>query len=330
MKKLPVAPLFIIALALVSAISFLPPYVEAAQNTDYPTKRIEFVVGWGVGGGTDIFARQIALPLEEILSAGIGIINKPGSAGVIGNSYLQSKKADGYTIINANPGLVSNFLQGRDDYSYNDFIPVLRAQFEPGMWVVAYENKFKSIEEVIRYAKDNPGKLKLAGAGALGLDEIASRMFMGDAAIDLTYVPFDTTSEMHAALLGGHVDLMYEEPSIAFPLVESKKMRPVVIFNDKRLEVFGDVVCTGDLGFEAPPGTWRGVAVKKGTPIEIVKFLEEAFSKAMNSPSYKKYEKDSLLNLNPGYLNSKDFQKYWETEEAKYTKVLGKLGLLKK
>ncbi len=300
-----------------------------AAKIDYPTKTVELVVGWGVGGGTDIFARTLALTTQDVLGATITVVNKPGSAGVIGNEYVQRKAADGYTVINANPGLISNYLLGRDKYSYKDFVPVIRGQFEPGMWVVAADSKFKTAKELIDYAKANPGKLRLAGAGALGLDEIASRSVMMDAGIDLTYVPFDTTSEMHAALLGGHVDLMYEEPSIAVPLFNAKRMKPLLIFTDKKLATFPDTSCVTDLGFQVPPGTWRGIAVKKGTPDAIVKKLEEAFTKGMKAETYIKYEKAGLLDLTPGYMNGQEFGKLWVDEAEKYKKVLDKLGLLK-
>lgn len=302
----------------------------AGAAGSYPERTIQFIVGWGPGGGTDVFARMISMPARTLLGVPLVVINMPGGTGAVANKFVQDQPADGYTIVNANPGLISNYLMGKDPYSYRDFVPVIRCQAEVGMLHVPSKSKFNTVQDVISYAKANPGKLTITGNGALSLDEIAIRLFADDAGINIKYVPFESASEMHAAFLGGHVDVMYEEPGVATELIESGQMRPILVFADKRLSQFPDVPCSKELGHSVPPGMWRGIAVKKGTPPEVVQKLHDVFKKAMEASVYVNYAKSSGLDLFPGYMSSEEFGKLWEQEDQLYKKVLKKLGQLKR
>ncbi|MBW2309103.1 MAG: tripartite tricarboxylate transporter substrate binding protein [Deltaproteobacteria bacterium] len=294
----------------------------------FPARNIEYVVGWGAGGGSDIFGRIINMPTRRILKTTITVVNMPGAASAIAMEYIQKQPADGYTLLGLTSELVSNQLQGRTRYSYKDFTPIIRAHVDIGMIQGGPKSPFKNWKGFVDFAKGGERKIRLGGTGAASFDQIASVIILDSAGIadKITYIPYDSAGEMHASLLGGHIDAMYEEPGVTLNMIEAGKMIPLIVFTEKKLEKFPDVPSAGDLGYEIPPMMWRGIVVKKGTPQDIVDILEKAYTKAMKHPMYKAFEQQRLLTLFPGYMGSKAFAADLAREYKMYSKVLEKMG----
>ena len=154
------------------------------------------------------------------------------------------------------------------------------------------------------------------------------KVMSGVVTYQVDVVVIDDAGEMHAALLGGHIDTIFEEPGVVIGMVEEKLIIPVIILTAKRLSRFPDVPAAGEIGV-VPPMMWRGIAVKRGTPPEIVKYLEQVFTKSLKSKMYKSFEKNRLLYLYPGYLGSEDLMKVWEKEFELNEKALKIQGLIK-
>lgn len=301
----------------------------ATAADKYPSRNIEYVIGWGAGGGSDTFGRIINIPVRRLLKTNVAVVNMPGAASAVAMEYVQQQPADGYTIFGCTSELVSNQLQGRTKYTYKDFTPIIRAHVDVGTIQSVPNENFKNWNEFVAFAKKSDRKVRLGGTGAASFDQIASYIVLDSAGIadKVTYIPFESAGEMHAALMGGHIDAIYEEPGVTLDLIEAGKMIPLIVFTDKRLEKFPDVPAAGELGYEIPPMLWRGIMVKKGTSQEIVDLLEETYIKAMQNPIYKSFEQDRLLTLFPGFLGSKDFEKDLAREYKMYQKVVQKLGL---
>ena len=301
----------------------------ATASDNYPSRSIEYVVGWGAGGGSDTFARVINIPVRRSLKTNVAVVNMPGAASAVAMEYVQQQPADGYTIFGCTSELVSNQLQGRSKYTYKDFTPILRAHVDVGTIQAIPNENFKNWNEFLAFAKKSSRKVRLGGTGAASFDQIASYVILDSAGITdkVTYIPYESAGEMHASLMGGHIDAIYEEPGVTLDLIEAGKMILLIVFTDKRLEKFPDTPAAGELGYDVPPMLWRGIMVKKGTPQEIVDKLEQVYIKAMQTSTYKSFEKDRLLTLFPGFLDSKDFQIDLSREYKLYQKAVQKLGL---
>jgi tripartite-type tricarboxylate transporter receptor subunit TctC len=308
-------------------LHFSPAMTLAAE--EYPSRTIEYVVGWGAGGGSDTFARIINIPVRRKLGQKIAVVNMPGASSSIAMQYIQQQPADGYTLFGCTSELSINQLQGLTTYTFKDFTPIIRAHVDVGALQTAPGREYKTWKEIVDFAKGTERKIRLAGIGAASIDEIASVIVLDCEEITekFTYIPFESAGKMHAALLGGHIDVMYEEPGVTIDLIDAGKMIPLIFFTEKRLERFPNVPCAGELGYEIPPMLWRGITVKKGTPQAIVDRLEEVYTKAMEHPMYKAFEESRLLTLFPGYLGSKDFETYLAREYQMYKKVVEKLGM---
>jgi putative tricarboxylic transport membrane protein len=296
------------------------------KELDYPTRNIEVIVGWGAGGGTDLFTRVIVEPLKDILGVPVVVVNMPGASSAEAASYVQEQPADGYTLFAVTSDILTNNALGRSEYGAKDFTPLIRAHVDVGMIHASANSQFKTWEDLIEYGKENQGELIVGGIGAVSFDEIATIMVFQEAGVKIKFVPYEEAGQMHAALLGGHLDAMYEEPGPALSMIEAKEIVPLITTAEKRLDKFPDVPSVSDYGYKTPPWIWRGVVVKKGTPDEIVKKLEAAFKQAYESEAYKNFEKERLLDLFPGYLGTEGFAEVMENEYDIFDQAFKSLG----
>jgi putative tricarboxylic transport membrane protein len=299
-----------------------------AKPKDYPKRAIEVVVQYGAGGGSDIFVRSLMMPARGILKVPINVTNLTGGAGVKASTYVLSQPADGYTIYNFSPEQLINTIFGREDYK--KFAPLCNVQQDLSMFYVRAESQFKTIQDVIKYGKENPGKLQFTGTTAASPDEVIIMLFAKKAGIKVKYIPFDAAPETHAAVLGGHIDVLHEEPGVIMSLLEAKKLRPLIVFTEKRLEKFPDVPTGRELGYDITMGRWRGLCVKKGTPQEIINYLASVMKKASENPSYKVIAHSNLLDLREGWKGPEEYGKFWEEEYVNYKEIFDELGYLKK
>lgn len=293
------------------------------KAVDYPTKNIEVLVGHGAGGGTDLFARAVTKELEDILGVNINVVNQEGGAGVIAAQNAFNAPADGYTLV-GDAAFPITTAAGTNEHGLDDFVPIARFQADTyALWVDP--KKYDSIEEFIQAAKDNPGKITVGGTGSMGMDEITVFQLSQAAEVELSFVPMQGSGEMHAGVIGGHLDAMVDEFGPTKALYEDESIKPLVVFAEERLEQFPDLPTTVENGWDLTDGNERGFYVKKGTDPEIIKLLEDAMKKAYDTEAYQKFEEESYLHLREGWLNSEDFTKRTEELIEKYKVVMEEL-----
>ena len=325
MKRMKFLALISFGLILIPALFI----VNTAFSQDYPKRTIQYIVGWGAGGGSDVFGRVITIPVKNKLGVPVIVVNMPGASSATATNYVMDQPADGYTVFGITSDIMSNIFLDRTKYTQKDLTPIIRAHVDIGMIQIGPHSPFKTWEALLKHAKENPGKQTWGGTGAGSYDEVATAVLRNAAGINVKYVPFESASEMHAALLGGHIHAMYEEAGPVIAMIEAGKTQPVIVIAEKRLERFPNVPCAKELGYAIPPLQWRGVAVKKGTPQPIVEILEKAFTDAIKSPEYQDFEKKRFLNLYPGFLGSKDFAVDLDREYPVYEKIMKTMGQTK-
>jgi putative tricarboxylic transport membrane protein len=324
--------IMVIILTMVFAVSLgSSGYAKRAGN--YPKRPIDMVIPFGAGGASDIFARQYAQIAEKYIGKPFSCINKGGAGTIEGMTYAYSAPADGYTILEITPSLLIVEAQNKSSIKFrSQFEPVMRVQSDLQAFGVAANSKFKTIDDLLAYAKANPKKLKIGGLSPGGLDDYIANGFAKKAGIKWTYVPYKSGSEVKAAVLGGELDV-YQDKLISFlPLVASGDIRPLVVLNDKRLTMIPelkDVPCSVEKKIKFTQGSWRGFVIKKRTPKEVKKIIIDAFQKAYDDPVYKEMEKKEMTNIRPGYLKAAAFKKEWDKEFQEYVDVFKELGLIK-
>jgi putative tricarboxylic transport membrane protein len=295
---------------------------SSSSEVTYPEKNIEVLVGWGAGGGTDTFARQIMKQAEKELGVAISVINHPGASGSIAGDLVANAEADGYTLWAISSNYPLNVALEKTPHGLDKYIPICRVQADTSTIQTLSEGEYDTVDKLVEAAKNNPGGISIGGTGALGFDDIVVSMWEKEAGVDFNYVPYEDAGQMHAALLGGHIDAMFEEFGPTIGLIQEGRITVVLAFNEDKLEEFPDVAVSGEKGWEVYEGQARGILAPAGTPDDVVKKLEEVFKNAIEQEEYKTYEKDSYLHLRDGWLGSEDFKAYLENSIEMYKEVV--------
>ncbi|NEU30037.1 tripartite tricarboxylate transporter substrate binding protein [bacterium LRH843] len=292
-----------------------------AAAVDYPTRDIQIFVGHGAGGGTDNFTRQIARLMEQDLGVNINVVNMEGAGGVIAKKNGANEPADGYTIVASSALAIQVAMGTNTDAHLNVYKPIARVQSDTTA-IQVKSGTFDGIDDFIEKAKANPGQLKIGGTGVGTVDDVVVSMFKKELGLDIIFVPFEGAGQMHAALLGGHIDAMSEEPGPTISSIEAGEIDPILFFTEKTIAEFPDVPVSVERGWNITNGVERGLLIHKDTPQEIIDILEQSVKKAYDSDEYKEYEKNSYLHLREGWLGSDDYYEKLKNDIDVFTEIL--------
>lgn len=281
---------------------------SVAAAADWPSKSVSFVIGFSAGGGADITARAVFQPhVEKILGQKFVITYKPGSNGEISYTELaKTTKPDGYTIAwGAHPGFLTIPLTKPNcKFVLEDFQPVANISTDPNIFIVKGNSEFDTLQDIVEYAKANPGKLSVA-IGALNADDdLACEQFIKSAGIEVNKIVYaDGTTDRVTATMGGHVQVGVINASEVSPY--AKQVKVLGVMSHERLDFMASVPTFAEEGYAVFNSSDRGVLMPAGVPEEIVKKLSDAIGEAMQDPECVK----SLNNLNliPHYMDYKTY-----------------------
>ncbi|WP_161485016.1 tripartite tricarboxylate transporter substrate binding protein [Neomoorella mulderi] len=281
-----------------------------SEEVKYPTKTIQILCQSAAGSPVDIMARQLAKYAEKYLGQPIVVVQKTGGGTSNQQVAIKEAPADGYTLGTITPSHVgdwNNTLKGK--FGIDDYVYITRVQIDPYVVAVNANSQFKTLKDMVDWAKKNPGKLKAGGFGPKGSGhQVAFDMLAQAAGITYTWVPYDGGSAAIAALLGGtNIDVVNTNPGNVMEHVKAGKLRVLGVMNDKRVPALPDVPTYSESGFNVDTSwaQWRGIYAKAGTPKEIVAKLNDAFLKAIKEPEFQKYLNDT--NQMDGSMGSEEF-----------------------
>ena len=309
----------------IAAIILLGVGSGIAVAETYPSKSIEMVAWASPGGGSDRMCRAFAKAVGNYLDQEIYVINKKGGGGAVGMSYVQSKPADGYTVLGVTNNLVFTPLSKPDfKYNYKNFQPIIMWGFDPKVIAVGATTPYKTIEDLVAAAKKEPEKIKFGLFGTGTDDHIISVMLSQEAGVKFGYVPFDSGGEQLAAMLGGHVAAMVTEYQEVATQVEAGKVRILAAATGQRLDSLPDVPTMMEKGWDVVVPKFRGLVVKKGVPDEVKDYLIAKSLTAIQDPVFKNYLKNSLIE--PYFLVGQEFEELIEKQQVKFGEILKELG----
>lgn len=296
-----------------------------------PEKSTEFVVPYGAGGGSDLYARIMAdiLQKNKLVTSPLMVVNKPGGAGSVGDVYTFGKKGDSYTISTYVSGQVTSSLMNKTPVTYDKLTPIANlALDEYLLGVIAGE--YKSFDEFLKAAKAAPDTITIGGSGKGTEDELCVGLLSKYTGAKFKYVSFNSSAEVLSAMLGGHVKAGIYNPNECNTQIEAGKVATIGAFGTKRLGgVFKDTPTFGELGFkEVVFQQFRGIVGPPNMPPEAVKFWTDAFKQATQTEQWKKdyLQKNGLTDH---FLPPEEFKKFLEGENKKYTAILKDIGALK-
>lgn len=301
-----------------------PKAAAPAQSAGkFPEKAVNLIVAYGPGG-TDTTARLLAVQLEKELKQPVTVTNVTGGGGWNGWGQLASSAPDGYTIGYINvPNMFAGYLDPKikRPESLASFTPIMNHVTDYCIWAVKADSKFKSLKELIDYAKANPNQLSIAAHGAGGDDDLAIRRISKLTGIQLKEVHNDGTATSITQLLGGHIDILGANVSEVVTQHKNKELRVLAVMSNKPSEFLPDVPTFKDQGVDVVFSVSRGIAAPAKTPLDVVKVLEDALTKAMQSPEHIQKAKELSLSLD--IIKGDAYLKFLKDQEQSNKELMG-------
>lgn len=271
-----------IGVALASAVPV------SAQDKKYPSRPVDMIVNFGPGGGADQLGREMSKLLEPVLGVQLPVANVAGASGNSGLTKILTSTPDGYTIGTLTGLSTSAWASGLGKMQVKDFAYIAVVQASPSMLFVAKDSKITDYKALIDAAKSNPGKIRVATAGYGTLDDIAIK-YLATKGIQMVNVPFAKPGERYLSPLGGHSEVLFEEPGDVVQFLDSKQYRPIVVFGEKRHPAFGDIPASAEFGHNIDLPNWRAIVTSAKVPPDVLATLNTAVVKAMETPHWKKF-----------------------------------------
>jgi tripartite-type tricarboxylate transporter receptor subunit TctC len=322
MKKL----VFVLVVALVGAGLSLPAYVKADA---FPNKPITVIVPFAAGGSTDLLARAVEKIWPKYSKQPLIIVNRPGGGGVVGTEVVVRARPDGYTLYlgyGSGHDVVMPHLQKLPYDPFKDLVPVARLSVHSVAVVTGANAPFKTLSEMIAWAKRENKPLTAAVSTRAGSVDITLRGLAKAAGINITTVPFAGGAEAVAALAGGHLNIGGGHPSEVMPHIRAGRFRPLAMALPQRDAAMPTVPTMIEEGIKMYNwGSIKGVAAPAGTPREAITFLEETFRKICEDAEFKKLMTD--LHQPIMYQNGADFGKFLVEAFADYGKLIKDLNI---
>lgn len=314
-----------LAIGFLSALSLIP---ALAQNDPWPSKALRVVVPFPAGGGTDIVARDVTQKMAMTTKWTFVIDNKPGSGGNLGIDTVAKATADGYSLV---IGQTSNLAINPSLYSklaydpIRDLTPIGLIGNAPLVLVVATNSPFKTLADVIKAAKAQPGVINYASSGNGTVAHLATELLQREAGIKLTHIPYKGAAQGLNDVIGGQVQLYISSVPTLLGHIKNGKLRPLVVTSAKRTDDLPQtptVAESGYKGFEAV--TWFGLLGPAKLPTSVVNTVSSELNKALNTPELRKKLEDQGLNVTPSTPD--DFGKLIKTDIAKWAPVVKDSG----
>jgi tripartite-type tricarboxylate transporter receptor subunit TctC len=279
----------------------------------YPEKNIRVIMHTPPGGGIGAMARLVLRYAREKLDTRFIIENHKGAGGQIGYTMLSMAKPDGYTIgtISTMSFVSHELIRKGVKYTLHDsFIPIARIVQMPSCLSVLVDSPYKSLNDLIKDAKESPGKVSWGGTMKWGTHHVHMAMLEMATNVKMTYVPFDGISETRTYLLGGHLDVAAGGLAVYAPLVEQGKLRILAVGSAERSSLLPDAPTYKELGYDIEISSDRCFAAPAGTPKEYIDILSNAFKEVMEEPAFLEDAKKIGIYNVLEYMNSADLRNY--------------------
>ncbi|QHJ00879.1 tripartite tricarboxylate transporter substrate binding protein [Xylophilus rhododendri] len=315
-------PLFTVVLSALATVA------AAQAPAGWPSKPVKIIVPFQAGSATDLLSRQIGTGLSQALNQPFLIDNKPGAAAMIGSDAAARAPGDGYTLLMSGPAsMVTNrFLYKNLSYNPDAFEKVGMVAITPNVLLANPSLPFKTLPEMVAYAKAHPGQLTYASFGAGTTSHMAGELLRQVAGIDIVHVPYKGAAEAIPALLSGQVSMYFDTIMTALPQVKAGKLRALGVSSATRALMAPDIPTIAEQGY---PGydiaPWYGIVASHGTPPAVVEKLNAEINKLLNNPEFRERLVATGAEARGGSVA--DFEAFIKTEIPRTEKLVRQSGL---
>lgn len=311
-----------------SAIAFLGinsvALADQLQRSDrYPDRPVTIISPYGTGGGSDIMVRSLSAPLSEELGVEVRVVNQPGGGGFVAIPDYMSRPADGYTLFQHVNSIIEGEVLGRVNFdTLENLTPICTTTLAYSqLYISPDESRFRDWNSFVEYAKANPGQVTIGNVNT----EMAQIQLLSEmAGIEVEQINFSNPSERYASIIGGHADVLYEQPGDVASFLEAGQITPILTFiKGDAPEDYANVPTLNDVGLNDLEVIFltRMLFVHSAAPAERIAFLEDACERAYNSDEFKKYLVTSNMDVGNSYLNSEDSRALLEEQKAAFQEI---------
>jgi tripartite-type tricarboxylate transporter receptor subunit TctC len=300
----------------------VPTYAQTGEA--YPSKPVTITVPWPAGGRTDLTARLTARFLSTKLGTPVVVVNKPGASGVLGAKEVTHSKPDGYTIGMFSSGVVATQYTVPTPTDLKDYAAIGLINMDEAVLAVPQASQFKDLATLVKYARENPGKLRLGTAPGTSA-HIMAALFSRAAKVDLLAVPFGGGGARTIALAGEHIDVDIDVPAIYASMQDAKKVRLLGLGAEKRSALFPDIPTFREEGVDSVIGTWNGLFAPKEIPNDVLAKLEKALGEVSRDPQFVELMHKALLTVR--FMDRQEFAEFLKREDESTKQITHELGL---
>ena len=304
---------------------FATQAAAADKPKDFPNRPITIMVGFGAGGSSDVGVRILGEALKKVVGQTVLVENKPGAGGqVMWTDFKNNAKPDGYTLALINvPQLQTTVFDPtrKPAFTMKDFQPVANHVQDPGAIFVRTESPYKTLEDLLKDAKARPKQIKASTTGIGSDDHLSVLDVERKAGVQFNTVHLVDTPTALRQVLGGHTDVNFDNIGGFLPATKSGQGRMLAVFDEKRFPDAPDVPTMREKGIDLISSSTRGYVYPAGTPMEIVKYMEDSIKKAMDDPDHVKRMKASGLALK--FMGVDDFAKFLESQNERAKDLIG-------
>jgi len=303
-------------------------FANTVSAQPYPSHQVRIIVPFAAGGPTDVVARILAQKLSDDTGRAFIVENHPGAGGNIGMGMVAMAPADGSTILVASSSFVVNpSLYGKLSYDpVKDFIPITNIGVSPNVLMVNPSLSAKTVGELEKLIKANPGKYSFASPGIGTTPHLSGELFRLSLGVDLVHVPFNGAGPAINSVIGGHTPIGFTALTTAVQQANAGTLRALAVTGAKRSPALPEVPTMAEAGLpDQEAYTWQGVLVPARTPKEIVDFLYRALRKVVAQPEVK--ERFAALGFEPVVNSPDEFAAQVKADIAKWGKVIHDAGI---
>jgi len=316
-----------LAYGIIIAASLLPSVITLAQDVqEYPRRSIKFIVPVPPGGGVDALARIIADALQSEWGKAVVVENRSGAGGNIGAEVVYRAEPDGYTLLFTADGVlvINKMIYPKLDFDPDHFMPVSVVAASGSVLIVNPKIAAENVQQLIAFAKANPGVLEYASPGYGTGSYLTAEMFKSMAGIEITHVPYKGTAPALTDVLSGQVSLTFGELGSVLPFIRTGKVRALAVTGERRIASLPDVPMMSETlpGFVATP--WNGVVAPPNTPLVIANKISAAIADELKKPDVVKRLTDR--SFEPVGSTPENMALRMKQESERWDKVIRALG----
>jgi len=299
----------------------------AAQEPPFPQRGpLEITVLFPAGSSADVTARMLAAGMEKNLGQRVLVVNRPGAGGAIGYKHVASQKPDGYSLVWNSNSISTTFHSGQLGFDYRTFDAVARALSESVVVAVRTDAPWRTLKDLVADAKAKPKTISVGHSGVGSHTHISLAALAGAAGIEVTEVPF-AAAQVVPSVVGGHVNAVVQFPAALAAPMKQGQIRLLVALTQNRDPAWPEVPTARELGFDVALDAWRGIAVPRGTPRQVISALEGSIRSTVTSPEFVKAAEN--VGVRPAFLPADEFSALVAKEDSELSRLMQTIGLKK-